>query len=269
MEEERNESVTDEVKDVPTTSNKSKNKNGIIIITVAVLIAVGIVVYAAYFKDSDDMMDGKGADIVNTVEKKPYVFDEFDETKLIASVNGDEILQGELMTRFKQVIYQIELQGGTVVKGSEDAVKLKEQVLDNLINDRLLLQKAEKENLTATAEEIDNGVADIIKQVGSEEDFNSQLARENMTLDDFRKLVEGQIIIQKYILQSVDLDSISVSEEEINDFYARISEGKEGVPSLEEVRPQVESEISGNKQRELVLDFLKSLRDAADINISL
>ncbi len=237
--------------DVNVSPNKdSKGKKTIFAVSLAVIIVL-IVVAVFYYKNTK-------------ISEAPTI-----EDKIVATVDGSSINQSELDIRLGQIISQMEAQGRVVLKDSEEEKQLKSRVLENLINDEILLQNAKKAGLKITPEEIDKEIKDIISRVGSEEKFKAQLKSENIKEEEFRDIVAKQFLIQKYILANVDINSISVTDEEVSKFYEQISAAQKGVPPLEEIRSQVENDILANKQRQMVSDFIDSLRKSAKINISL
>ena len=120
-------------------------------------------------------------------------------------VSGASISQSELDARFKQITDQMKTQGTIITEGTDQEKQLKAKTLENLINDKILLQNAKKSGIKVTAEEIQKEIKSIIDRVGSEEKFKEQLKSGGMTEEKFKDIVSKQLTIQKYILANIDM----------------------------------------------------------------
>ncbi len=229
------------------SKKKPKKKNQAIII--AIIIAV-LVVSAAFFyvKKSNNE---SGALITDDV--------------VMASVNGEKITKTEYDAVFQRLLPQIEQSG--LSEDAEYLNKIKSQVLEGLVNDKLLLQNAKKSGVTVTQEEVQKEMDAIEQRVGGAENLKTQILQEGTTKEKLTKDIENQIFVQKYLLANVDFASPAATEEEIKAFYDNASKGQEGVPDLESVSVQIKNQIIKDKQQKLISDFLQTLRESADINI--
>ena len=90
-----------------------------------------------------------------------------------------------------------------------------------------------------------------------------------------REDLRDQMIINAYIQQGVD-GGITATDEEVQALYQQYSsqigqaapEGQNGeVPSLEELRPQIEAAVIQQKQQQIALQLLEQARANADIEI--
>jgi len=111
-------------------------------------------------------------------------------------------------------------------KNQQELDKLQENILNQMINERLFLFEARKDTLIkVTDEEIDQAldeqIARIASQFDSEEAFLDQIALEGMTLREYKKRlrpeIENQRLKQKLI--NSRLSQISISRQEVYDFY--------------------------------------------------
>jgi len=99
----------------------------------------------------------------------------------------------------------------------EEAQDLKLQLLNQMINDRILLELAAQEGLTATDAEVDVKFNEL-KTQGTEEQFQQMLKQQKMTVDEVKVDMRKSLTIEKLVNKEIT-SKISVSEGEIKAFY--------------------------------------------------
>lgn len=155
------------------------------------------------------------------IEKTPEAI----AREVLAKVNGEKITRQEFDKRLAtQIAFYEQYYGEGYFDKAENAEyfkQMKEGLLDSLADERLQLQKAEELNLVPTEEklnaEIDKSIKEQIETAGGEEKFNKQLEAMKYTIDDFKKIVRNQIIIDKLYEDTVK--DVTVTDEEINKQY--------------------------------------------------
>ncbi|MEW6585397.1 MAG: peptidylprolyl isomerase [Nitrospirota bacterium] len=96
-----------------------------------------------------------------------------------------------------------------------------EQVLKDLIEDRMILSEAKKRGLEAGDEEIDMAIEEFIKGKGiSREDLEKGLKEEGLTLYMYRKSTRDRIVMTKLVQAEVD-SKIFIKDNEIENYYAQ------------------------------------------------
>jgi hypothetical protein len=159
------------------------------------------------------------ADSVDTVDK-------------IAVVVGDEvILASELANQIQMVAFQT----GTRPEGAKQIAEFQKQVLEQMVSDKLFLMEA-KEDTTIEVrpeevqEALDEHIAKVIENFGSEDAFLQALAGEGMTLRDLQRQYEQEIqnnlLRQRYIQRK--LYSVSVSKFEVLHRFPGLDPGPAG-----------------------------------------
>jgi peptidyl-prolyl cis-trans isomerase SurA len=140
----------------------------------------------------------------------------------IVAVVGDQIvLESELDMQLQIYVNQM----GISPRSEKERAELKKQLLDRMINDKLLLLAAKKDTtIEVTSREVDEAVKEQIRRVKSdfsEEEFEAQLKAEGLTESELRKKYREQIRNQMLIdrLVSTKLSKVSVSTREVKDFY--------------------------------------------------
>jgi len=179
----------------------------------------------------------------------------------VAKVNGESILQSEFDEHFKQELK------GVDESDTEALVRIKKQIVEELIDNKLLSQAANKSGIEVTQEDIDAQTSLIEQQIGGRESFLKQLTELGIDEDKFKSDIKSQLIIQKYILENVDISSVSVTDDEVTSFYEKIKTTQDNVPPLSEIKQQIIDQITLEKQQELVMELIKSLRSSSNIEI--
>jgi len=154
--------------------------------------------------------------------------------RIIAVVGDEAILASELGGQLQMYA----LQTGREPKTQEEFDTLRDDILDQMITDRLFLIEARKDTaISIRPEEIeqalDDHVARISSNFNSDEEFLQALALEGMTVRDLRRKyrseVENQLLKQKFIQRK--LYDVSVSRKEVEEFYR---EFKDSIPAQPE-----------------------------------
>ena len=92
------------------------------------------------------------------------------------------------------------------------------QALDNLVNQEVLFQRAQKENIIPTDDEIKQYLQRYKQENGyTEEAFANELKQTNQTEDQFRNFVKKQLAIQKLIEKAES--QLKVQDREVADVY--------------------------------------------------
>lgn len=119
----------------------------------------------------------------------------------------------------------------------------KEQILDQLIEQKLLLQEARKRGIVVTEKEIDDSIAEILEQnMMSEEDLDALLKEGGMTMKEIRDSDKMQITINKLLEQEV-YSKIPVNESEIKEYYDNMIRASHILVASEEEAKKILGEL--------------------------
>jgi peptidyl-prolyl cis-trans isomerase SurA len=100
----------------------------------------------------------------------------------------------------------------------EEALSLKLNVLEELINNEILLERARKLNMEASDGEVEDKFTEM-KSPFTEEEFQRQLKERGVTADDLKRDLRRQLSIQKLLNREV-VAKISISDQDVADYYA-------------------------------------------------
>jgi len=111
---------------------------------------------------------------------------------IAAMVNDEPVLASDV----EEQLFLF-LQRAQVQPDSSQLDTLRRQVLDQLIDEKLVLAEAKKQNLTVPAAEVqkqvESAIADAKQRYGGEQGFREQLARENTTEARLRERYKGDL----------------------------------------------------------------------------
>ena len=137
--------------------------------------------------------------------------------RIVVVVNNEIITQREIDILLIPVYaqYRTAYQGADLIRKLEEA---REGIIKQLIEDRLILSEAKKQNITVEDKEIDAKVEEIKKKVGSDRDLEAMLGEQNLTVKELRDRYKEKIMIRKLIDQKVGA-RIIITPLEVKDYY--------------------------------------------------
>lgn len=121
---------------------------------------------------------------------------------VVAEVNGTAIPMADFQRQLTDARAYLLGQGLIDPDTEEGQIALRalrDQVLNQLIDQVLIIQAAEELGLTVTDEELETSIAQIKKDLGSDEAFAASLAANNLTEEEFRRLQRQQLLSRKVI----------------------------------------------------------------------
>lgn len=163
------------------------------------------------------------------------------QNEAVAVVNGEKITQDEFV--------EAAAAGGGA------------QVLDQMIVEKLIQQKAKEKNVTVSDKEYETELATLKKQFPSEEMFDQALAQQGLTEEEFREQFETNLLMEKLLGSKIE-----VSDKEVQKYF---DENKEQFGQPEQVKAKqivVESEEDAKKAHERLKngeDFAKVAKDVS------
>lgn len=143
--------------------------------------------------------------------------------RIVAVVNEEIITQTDL----DQAIIELKQQLQSTHTPIPSDYQLSQDALQQLINYRMQLQMAMRNNVKPSDEEIDAAINQIAKSHNvSIDQLGEQLHRQNTSLEDFRKKVTEQLVITK-LQQALIAGKVQVTDQEIQEYKNQMSQIKE------------------------------------------
>jgi peptidyl-prolyl cis-trans isomerase SurA len=132
-----------------------------------------------------------------------------------AVVNGTDINRAEVEKYYRS--RQQSQSGGT--PSHDEALSLKLSILDQLINNEILFQRAKALNLVASDGEVEDRFTQS-KSSFTEDEFQKKLRDSGLTVDDLKNEIRRELSIQKLLNREV-VAKITVTDADVADFYQK------------------------------------------------
>jgi len=129
-----------------------------------------------------------------------------------ARVNGKKILRSEV-----EKYYKNQTTGTPEQPQGEQATSLRLSILKELIDNEIMMQRAEKLGLLATEEEVDGKINEV-KAPYTQEEFEKRLKEKNLSLEDLKRDMRRNLTVDKVINKEIK-SKISISDSDITNYY--------------------------------------------------
>jgi len=186
---------------------------------------------------------------------------------MVATVNAG--VKTDLIT-YSDLLWQLALQPHSQLDNPTSADL--NRALRLLIDQRLILQEAEKiPTIIPTQKEISDARDELARNFPSQPEFQQRLLRVGLTSEKLDEIVEQRLKMEKY-LDFRFRNFVVISQKEVADYYAqvytpRFRERFPGriVPTLEQVRDEIEQNLKEAKIESDTDAFLDTARERAEI----
>lgn len=215
-----------------------------IIVSLAIIVAVGVAVWLFPFGDASE--NGGASDVV-------------------ATVNGQEISRGELDTYVVQLATALQVTVPDESAASERA-EFERNALEQLINERLFFAAAESSVPTPSEAAVDERLSQIVGQFESEEAYRAELESAGVTEEGLKSDIRRQLTVEAYVATLTEGQDLSVSDEEVQALYDQ-EIGEEGDVSFEEVEGQIRAFLEQQKTQAIVNAAIEALRAEATVDL--
>ena len=131
---------------------------------------------------------------------------------VVAKVNGKKILRADMEKYFRN-----QTSGSPQQPTGAQATSLRLSILRELIDNEIMMQRAQKLGLLATDEEVNAKLTEI-KAPYTQEEFDKRLKERNITLEDFKLDLRRSLTVQKVLNREIT-SKITISDADIADYY--------------------------------------------------
>jgi peptidyl-prolyl cis-trans isomerase SurA len=129
-----------------------------------------------------------------------------------ATVNGRTITYAELDKKYQSTFMS------STERPSDDQMAIQKlEVLRSLVDNEIMLQRAEKLGLMATDADVESKFTEL-KAPYTQEEFQKQLASTKMTVEDMKQQLKRDLSVQKLFTKEIT-SHISISDRDVTDFY--------------------------------------------------
>jgi len=139
--------------------------------------------------------------------------------RIVAVVNNDLISLDDLNRKLRPYLEKIKTMGYPPDKEQQMISKVREDVLNQLIDQKLTDQEIARYKITASEKEVDNAI-ERIKKTNSltDEGFRQALAKEGMTLEGYRKIAKENLLRANLVNREIK-SKVVITKEDIKAYY--------------------------------------------------
>ena len=130
----------------------------------------------------------------------------------MATVDGRKIFRSDV-----DKYYDNQVASAQQAPVGEQATILRLNILRQLIEDEMVMHRAEKLGLLATDEEVDRKLNEI-KSPYTQEEFDQRLKEKKISVEDFKRDIRRSITLDKVMNKEV-ASKINVTDQDITDYY--------------------------------------------------
>lgn len=129
-----------------------------------------------------------------------------------ATVDGRKIYRADVEKYFDN-----QTAGSQQRPVGEQATSLRLSILRELVDNEILMRRAEKLGLLATDDEVERKLNEI-KSPYTQEEFDARMKQKKLTLDDFKRDLRRSLTVDKVLNKEVT-SKINVSDQDITNYY--------------------------------------------------
>ncbi len=178
--------------------------------------------------------------------------------KIVAIVGKEIILESDIQSNIALLVQQSK-------DVNPNDPKVRQKILDALINERLVITKAIEDSVTATDEEItqqlDYTIQGLVQSYGSEkrieELYGMSLAK---IKKDYRDEIRKRILWEK--IRQQKFGTVKVSSREVDDFFKQYHDSIPPIPPQAELAHIVKFVQASTSQKDETLKLAQKIRDS-------
>ncbi|MCX5703409.1 MAG: peptidyl-prolyl cis-trans isomerase [Candidatus Omnitrophica bacterium] len=147
----------------------------------------------------------------------------FADDKIVAIVNNDVITRKDLddFINFTRIQLSRKYTGSEL---EEKIQSIKVDLLDKLIEDRLLLQEAKKDKATIDENMVRARINEIKKRYNSDAQFQADLSKQGLVQADIENRIKEQLLIYNIIERQIR-EKVLIKPDEVTDLYDKNIKG--------------------------------------------
>ncbi len=185
--------------------------------------------------------------------------------QIIATAGEETITRAEL----NRQIAQLEASGFFQIPDINTAERSQFETMlaEQMIFEKLLRREASRQGFSASEMEIESQYQMLLSQLGGDESvLERELETAGITQTELRENIASQIVMSKYYNYLAEQNNITVTEEEIVEFFNEQVGDQEGV-SLEMFTDQIREQLLQQKLQEPLNEILENLIAEFEVQI--
>lgn len=165
--------------------------------------------------------------------------------------------------RFKGLLIAATVNGQPISRmelNSQLTKRFGSQVLDNIINERIILAATREQGIFVTPGELDARVASIEAKLSGQTKLSDALAVQGLTTEMFRRQLEIQLAIEKLFVTEA-----TVSSNEVEDYISKNATYYKEATDPAALREEVKTTLSQQKINEKFEPWFSQIRNSAQV----
>ncbi|HEX6593183.1 MAG TPA: SurA N-terminal domain-containing protein [Bacillota bacterium] len=180
-----------------------------------------------------------------------------DEDEVVAEINGTEVKGA----RYNAIYPQTKMQMHQTGEDAEDLDAVKENTLEELIAQELLIQEADEQGVHVSKDQAKEEMETAKSE--DEEQFNAYLKQFQLTEDMLTDQIWLGMLVEKYMDEEISIDE--VTNDEVKKTYEQLQEESEQLPDFEELKDDLKEQLEVQKKTEKLQEKLDELKKDATI----
>jgi len=186
--------------------------------------------------------------------------------KTVAIVNNGSLATPDVIT-YSDLVWQMALQRDTPIE--KPSSKDLNEALKRIEDQRLILLEAKKlPGNEPTTEEIKQRADELAREFGSGAILQERMTRVGLTSEQFHEILRERIVVDNYIDFRFRA-FVLITDKEIaayyNEVYGRLRNSGHIVPTLAQVKADIDRKLTEEKIASQIDTFVDNLRDRAEI----
>lgn len=226
----------------------------------AVIILTTVLVSCGNENSDQAVNEGKDTQPAEETANQEVEFNDDEKVSddtVVANINNVEVT-GEV---YNSVYLQTKIQLSESGQDISDLKKIKELVIDGLINQELIKQDAKRAGIVVSEDEAISEFEAI--KSDNKEQFQAFLKRYHLTEQTFKDQLYFALTHDKYI--ESELPKVQISDEEVEEIYNGLKVDNPEIAPLEVVEEQLKMELTIQKEQEHLEKKLEELNEKATI----
>jgi hypothetical protein len=178
---------------------------------------------------------------------------------VMAQVNDYQVMRSEL-----DKAYNTQVAGAPQKPTSSQQEALRLQILDQIIQTRLILQKAEKLGVKVSNDDVEARLTKA-KSPYTTEQFQKKLQDIGLSEEEYKTYVQHGLIVDKVIEKEIT-PKLSVSDTDVNAFYDQHKAQLPPSADENQVKQQIRDKLRSELEQVLKAAYTEDLRNGAEIH---
>lgn len=141
--------------------------------------------------------------------------------RIVAVVNKDIILLSELNERVRPLLPQLRQIPDPTMRAQRKE-ELRRQLMQHMIDEKLIVQEARKLKLTVTDQDLDRAVADVMSKNNlTREELEAALTQEGKSISSYKNQILRPQLMRMRVINVQVRNRVSVSEDEVRSLYQK------------------------------------------------